>query len=671
MAWIGERSRRRRRAAAVALGLVLASAAVPSVFGATLRVINRDGAEEGFNDPAPVLPVGGNGGTTLGEQRLNVFQYAADIWGSLLRSNVEIRIGATFDQLSCDSLSAVLGQAGPDFGFRNFSGAPLVDVMYPGALADMLAGMDLDPGQDDITATFNSSFGTTCPFPGGWYLGLDGAASESQTDLVTVVLHELGHGLGFSTTVDVATGRRAFGVDDVFMIHLEDNLTGELFPDLTDAQRREAIIATGLLRWVGPNVVLAARSLFSGADSRGHVNMYAPDPASVGSSVVHFDPSVSPVQLMAPFLTVPIHDVGLALPVFEDMGWNSSSAPFCAGDCDGKGEVTIDEILRAVNIALGVRPISECLAADADQDGQVSIDELIAAVNSALVGCPVSAASPAAGAALSSAAAALPPAAPAAAAEGGATGSARAAAAAPACTGDCDGNDRVTIDELVRAVRMALGELPIGECRSIDVNGNDQVTIDELVAAVANALSGCAPAGACPFDFLDDTSDPRSPVCAFEGRWNPDCGGAMLEAAFAASRVDSSPTPGVTPTPAPPLVVVALLEPENPDAPTFVAGTVTSARSADIVGWFTDAENLSDFTPLAGTIELSENGGTLTVSPMTPPFAIDGCDFVDYAGDFAFLIPPSQGAAARSGAGAPGAVRRALEALLAQGSRHR
>ena len=371
-----ERAHGRRCAVALGVVLALASAGIHPVSAATLRVIDRDGAGEGFNDPTPVLPVGGNGGTTLGEQRLNAFQYAADIWGGLLRSDVEIRIGATFDPLDCDSMMAVLGQAGPDSGFRNFTGAPLADVMYSGALADMLAGMDLDPGQDDITATFNSAFGTTCPFPGSWYLGLDGAASGDQTDLVTVVLHELGHGLGFSTTVDVQTGRRAFGVDDAFMLHLEDNLTGELFPDLTDAQRREAIIATGLLRWAGPNVSAASGSLFSGADSRGHVNMYAPDPVVVGSSVVHFDTSVSPGQLMAPFLTVPIHDVGLTLPVFEDMGWQRDGGAACAGDCNGDGEVSIEELVDAVRIALDEIPISACAAADSNQDGEVSINEV-------------------------------------------------------------------------------------------------------------------------------------------------------------------------------------------------------------------------------------------------------------------------------------------------------
>ena len=49
---------------------------------ATITIINNDGVNEGFNDPTPVAPVGGNPATTLGAQRLYLFQYAANLWGS-------------------------------------------------------------------------------------------------------------------------------------------------------------------------------------------------------------------------------------------------------------------------------------------------------------------------------------------------------------------------------------------------------------------------------------------------------------------------------------------------------------------------------------------------------------------------------------------------------------
>lgn len=60
----------------------------------------------------------------------------------------------------------------------------------------------------------------------------------------------------------------------------------------------------------------------------------------------------------------------------------------CACDCDGSGEVTIDEILTGLNIALGERPPGDCVVCDADQSGAVEVDEVVAAVNAALSGCP-------------------------------------------------------------------------------------------------------------------------------------------------------------------------------------------------------------------------------------------------------------------------------------------
>lgn len=61
----------------------------------------------------------------------------------------------------------------------------------------------------------------------------------------------------------------------------------------------------------------------------------------------------------------------------------------CAGDCDGDGAVSIAELILAVNIALGARPVSDCRSVDTNGDGQVAINELIAAVNNALDGCAV------------------------------------------------------------------------------------------------------------------------------------------------------------------------------------------------------------------------------------------------------------------------------------------
>ena len=64
-----------------------------------------------------------------------------------------------------------------------------------------------------------------------------------------------------------------------------------------------------------------------------------------------------------------------------------SAAVSCVGDCSGDGVVTVDELIRGVNIVLGNLTAGDCRAFDTNSDGEVTIDELIAAVNAALTGC--------------------------------------------------------------------------------------------------------------------------------------------------------------------------------------------------------------------------------------------------------------------------------------------
>src|SRR6185503_9430038 len=144
-----------RAALLVATGLVALAATTPA-WAATITIVNADGAGEGLNDPTPVASVGGNPCDTLGAQRLRALEFAANIWADLLGSNVEIRIAAHFDPLPCGETSAILGQAGPAGVFHSFVGAPVANTYFSAALANALAGTDLDPGTDDINAFFNS-----------------------------------------------------------------------------------------------------------------------------------------------------------------------------------------------------------------------------------------------------------------------------------------------------------------------------------------------------------------------------------------------------------------------------------------------------------------------------------------------------------------------------------
>jgi hypothetical protein len=73
-----------------------------------------------------------------------------------------------------------------------------------------------------------------------------------------------------------------------------------------------------------------------------------------------------------------------------DIGAYEFAPTRCVGDCDRSGAVTVDEIVRSVDIALGNSALSGCPAIDGNNDGQVTVDELVVAVNNALNGCSAS-----------------------------------------------------------------------------------------------------------------------------------------------------------------------------------------------------------------------------------------------------------------------------------------
>lgn len=161
---------------------------------AEFNFINGDGPGEGLNDPTPVAPVGGNPGTTLGAQRLAVLQQAGAIWGAFLVSPVPIRVDVGFDILGTN----VLAGASPLSQQQNFINAPRLNTWYPIALANSLAGIDLEIGLNDISITASSN--------GSFYYGLDSITPAGKSNFVDVLLHELGHGLGFISFINGSTG---------------------------------------------------------------------------------------------------------------------------------------------------------------------------------------------------------------------------------------------------------------------------------------------------------------------------------------------------------------------------------------------------------------------------------------------------------------------------------
>lgn len=296
---------------------------VGSVSAANIVILNNDAAGEGFNDPTSAAPVGGNPGTTLGRQRLNVFANAAAVWGALISSNVTINVRSNFDPLTCTSSQAVLGSAATATIHRNFSNAPYSNTYYPAALASSLANADLNGNTTaEINITFNSSVdnNNNCLNNTNWYYGVDGNKPTGTIDLRTVVLHELAHGLGFATFVDVTTGAKFDNRNDAFMLNLHDHSLGLAWSSMTNAQRAASAIDPGDLHWIGSQVTANSGGLTAGK-SGGHVRMYAPSTLAPGSSVSHFDTALAPNELMEPFITGTQTNPGLALSLMQDIGW--------------------------------------------------------------------------------------------------------------------------------------------------------------------------------------------------------------------------------------------------------------------------------------------------------------------------------------------------------------
>ena len=255
------------RLAAVAILLVAMFGVTGAAHAATIVIVNENAPGVGFNDPTPADPVGGNPGTTLGEQRLIAFQHAADIWGATLDSDVPVRIGAAFEPLSCNATSAVLGAAGATEAWANFPSAPRSNTWYPAALSAKLAGFDLTaPDAPHITATFNSLLGLTPTCVPGltFYLGLDSNAG-AQIDLVAVLLHEIAHGLGFQSFTNAATGQYLLARPAIWDHYLLDNRNGRTWTQLTTAQRAASAAAWRGLSWSGPNVTAAVPGVLGSA----------------------------------------------------------------------------------------------------------------------------------------------------------------------------------------------------------------------------------------------------------------------------------------------------------------------------------------------------------------------------------------------------------------------
>ncbi|NDC13446.1 MAG: RIP metalloprotease, partial [Actinobacteria bacterium] len=194
---------------------------------------------------------------------------AIDIWAANFTSKIPINVEATWQS---DLDSTVLGSARPGFYFNAFPGAPDDDLWYPSALANALANKDLDAAQPEIYLRLNSKI--------LWYTGVDGNPDQRSYDLKSVVLHEIGHGLGFLSNAEYD---RFFGTGYMFQptpfdayVQLPD---GRTFVDFCSRSADLGKAMVSPLVWSGPSGI--------SAHGNNKPKLFSPSIYIEGSSITH------------------------------------------------------------------------------------------------------------------------------------------------------------------------------------------------------------------------------------------------------------------------------------------------------------------------------------------------------------------------------------------------
>ncbi|MEM1220013.1 MAG: T9SS type A sorting domain-containing protein [Bacteroidota bacterium] len=263
-------------------------------------------------------------------------EYAGEIWGTYLQSEVTIKVNVFFTPVDL----GFLGLAVPN-GRKGFSGAPEPEFWYPTSLANSLAGIELNPGEADMDLLL-PNVGVV-----DWYLGLDGNPGNAQYDFVSVFLHEIGHGLGILSLANVEDELGSFGMigEEQFAPY------NPSFP-LPDQEGIPGIYDTYLVTGTGAVIITDFMNnsadlegiftgnsvFFDGPTSRAAnngeaVRIYAPGSYSFGSSITHINentyPSSSGNALMTPSIGLGEveHDPGpIVLGMLSDIGWNPSGS---------------------------------------------------------------------------------------------------------------------------------------------------------------------------------------------------------------------------------------------------------------------------------------------------------------------------------------------------------
>ena len=235
-------------------------------------------------------------------------QAAVDIWSENFASTVPINVNVKWGS---SSSYGVLASASAKNNFSNFNGAPDKTLYYASALANALAGRDLDPTSPEIEISITSN--------APWYYGTDGNCPARSFDLVSVILHEMGHGLGFvsGNYYDAFSG---FGrVDQPTPFDAYAQLPdGRRLADMPSPSLEAGKAMTSDLFWSGDNAIKANNGI--------KPKLYTPSIYEAGSSISHLDEATFSQSVDNAVMT-PNLDSGevfhlpgpLVLAMFEDM----------------------------------------------------------------------------------------------------------------------------------------------------------------------------------------------------------------------------------------------------------------------------------------------------------------------------------------------------------------
>jgi len=200
-------------------------------------------------------------------------QAAVDIWSDNWISTVPVNVVTNYVN---EGTGGILASATPVSFFHNFSGAPDSTLWYASALANALAGKDLDPANPEITININSTMASS------YYLGTDGNCPKNQYDLESIILHELAHGLGFlsNNTYDITLGYGTIDQPTPFDAYSQTPDGGRLM-DLPSPSIQLGLALQNKLVWSGKNGIIA--------NNGEKPLLYTPTPYQSGSSVSHLD----------------------------------------------------------------------------------------------------------------------------------------------------------------------------------------------------------------------------------------------------------------------------------------------------------------------------------------------------------------------------------------------